>query len=79
MLDGETYECVNSFCYLRDTLDGDGGADLAATARIRNGWMKFRELLPFLTSRAPPPPPIGDERSSACQLCQKQHYLWKGN
>ena len=22
--------------------------DLAATARIRNGWMKFRELLPFL-------------------------------
>ena len=33
-------------------LDGDGGADLAATVRIRNGWMKFRELLPFLTSRA---------------------------
>ena len=24
------------------------------TARIRNGWMKFRELLPFLTSRSPP-------------------------
>ena len=35
-------------------VDGDGGADLAATARIRNGWMKFRELFPFLTSRAPP-------------------------
>ena len=35
-------------------LDGDGGADLDATARIRNAWMKFRELLPFLTSRAPP-------------------------
>ena len=52
MVDGETYECVKSFCYLGDTLDGDGGADLAATARIRNGWMKFRELLPFLTSRA---------------------------
>ena len=50
MVDGETYECVNSF-YLGDTLDGDGGADLAATARIRNGWMKFQELLPFLTSR----------------------------
>ena len=28
--------------------------DLVTTARIRNGWMKFRELLPFLTSRAPP-------------------------
>ena len=52
MVDGETYECVKSFCYLGDTIDG---ADLAATARILNGWMKFRELLPFLTSRAPPP------------------------
>ena len=53
------------------SLDRDGGADLAATARIRNGWMKFRELLPFLTSRAP----VGVERSSVCQLCQKQHDL----
>ena len=51
MVDGETYEYVKSFCYLGDTLDGNGGADLAATARIRNGWMKFQELLP---SRAPP-------------------------
>ena len=54
MVDGETYECVKSFCYLGDTLDRDGGADLAATARIRNGWVKFRELFPFLTSRSPP-------------------------
>ena len=53
MVDGETYECVKSFCYLGDTLDGDGRADLAATARLRNGWIKFPELLPFLTSRAP--------------------------
>ena len=53
MVDGDTYECLKSFCYLGDTLDGDGGADLAATARLRNGWIKFRELLPFLTSRAP--------------------------
>ena len=50
----EKHECVKSFCYLGNTLDGDGGADLAATARIRNGWIKFRELLPFLISRAPP-------------------------
>ena len=69
MVDGETYECVKTFCYLGDTIDGDGGADLAVTARIRNGWMKFRKLLPFLKSR--------DERSSECQLCQKQHDLWK--
>ena len=51
MVDGETYEYVKSFCYLGDTLDG---ADIAATARIGNGWMKFRELLTFLTFRAPP-------------------------
>ena len=54
MVDGEIYECVKSFCYLGDTLDGDGGAVLVATTRIKNGWMKFRELLPFRTSRAPP-------------------------
>ena len=42
------------------------------TPRIRNGWMKFRELLPFLTSRAP----VGDESSSVCQLCENQHDLW---
>ena len=54
MVYGETYECVKRFCYLGDTLDEDGGEDLAASGRIRNGWMKFRELLPFLTSRAPP-------------------------
>ena len=39
MLDGETYGWVNNFCYLGDTLDEDGGADHAATARIRNGWI----------------------------------------
>ena len=51
-MDGETYGCVKSFCYL-GTLDGYGGVDLAATDRIINGWMKFLEILPFLTSRAP--------------------------
>ena len=73
MVDGETYECVKSFCYLGDTLDGDGGADLAVTARIRNGWMKFREVLPFLTSRAPPL----EMKASVCQFCPKQHDLWE--
>ena len=37
MVNGETYECVKSFCYLGDTLDGYGGVDLAATGRIING------------------------------------------
>ena len=77
MVDGETYECVKNFCYLGDTLDGDGEVDVAATARIRNGWMKLQELFAISDIQSPPPPPIGDERSSVCQLCQKQHDLWK--
>ena len=52
MVDGETYRFIKSFCYLGDNLDGDGGTDLAATVRIRNGWIQFLEL--FLTSRAHP-------------------------
>ena len=74
MVNGETYGYVKRFYYLGDTLDGDGGLDLAATARNRNGWMRFRELLPCLTSSVSP---TRDERSSICQLCQKQHDLWK--
>ena len=62
VMDGETYRCVNSFCYMGDTLDGDGGADFTTTAKISNEWMKFRQLFPFLTSRA------RQERSSVCQL-----------
>ena len=50
MVEGETYGCLKPFCYLGDTFDGNG-AYLAATSGIKNGWMKFRELLPFLTSR----------------------------
>ena len=53
MVDGETYGCVKSFCYLGDTLDGDGGADRAATVRIRNGWMKLREFGHFCHPELP--------------------------
>ena len=51
VVNGETYRCVKSFCYLGYTLDG---ADLPDTGRIRNGCIKFRELLPFLTYRVLP-------------------------
>ena len=49
LVDVETYGCLKSFSYL-----GDGGVDLADTARIGNGWMKFRDVFQFLTSRALP-------------------------
>ena len=54
VVDGDTHECVKSFCYLGDTLDEDGGADLTDPAIIINGWMNCRELMPFLISKAPP-------------------------
>ena len=53
MVDWDTYDCVE-FLFIWETLDGDGGADLSATARIRNRWIMFQELFPFLISRAPP-------------------------
>ena len=37
----------------------------AATARIRNGLMKFREPFPFPDIQSSP---VGDERSSVCQF-----------
>ena len=40
VVDEEPYGCVE-FVILEDTLDRDGGADHAATARIRNEWIKF--------------------------------------
>ena len=61
MVDRETYECVKSFCYLGDTFDG---ADLA--------WMDEVPRASDIQST-----PVGDESSSVCQLCQKQHDLWK--
>ena len=36
VVDGEMYECVTSLCFVWDTVDGDGGAHMATTARIRD-------------------------------------------
>ena len=47
VVDRETYEFLESFCYLGDTLDGDGRVDFAATAKIRNWWIKFRDYFHF--------------------------------
>ena len=44
-------EVVASFCYLGDMLPAGGGCEMAVTTHVKNAWMKFRELLPVLTSR----------------------------
>lgn len=46
---GQVLERVRQFCYLGDTLNADGGAHSAVTARVRCAWKKFRELSPILT------------------------------
>ena len=34
---------VNGFCYLGDRLHASGGCEAAVTARVRIGWVRFRE------------------------------------
>ena len=36
-------ETVNGFCYLGDRLNASGGCEVAVTARVRIGWVRFRE------------------------------------
>ena len=51
VLDGDTLDTVDRFCYLGDTLGAGGGARECTVARTRCAWKKFRALLPVLTSR----------------------------
>ena len=50
-LAGDSISCVEEFCYLGDMICAGGGAEASSVARVRNGWKKFRELLPLLTKR----------------------------
>ena len=36
-------ETVNGFCYLRDRLNATGDCVAVVTARVRIGWVRFRE------------------------------------
>ena len=36
-------ETVNGFCYLGDRLNATGGCEAPVTARVRIGWVRFRE------------------------------------
>ena len=48
---GDTFDVVESFCYLGDVTDRTGGCFAATTARVRGAWKSFRELLPVLTNK----------------------------
>ena len=43
-------EVIASFCYLGDMLSAGGGCEIAVTTCVKTAWMKYRELLPVLTS-----------------------------
>jgi len=49
--DDANLELVDKFCYLGDMLSVDRDADVAVKTRIRSGWNKFRQLVPFLTNK----------------------------
>ena len=36
-------ETVKGFCYLVDRLNASGGCEVAVIARVRIGWVRFRE------------------------------------
>ena len=39
---------VNGFCYLGDRLNPNGCCEVAVTARVRIGWIRFRECAELL-------------------------------
>lgn len=69
VVEGETYEVVEKFCYLGDMLSRGGGVDAAVTARVRSAWAKFRELAPFLTSKATPRKMKGQVYTACVRSC----------
>ena len=44
-------EVVASFFYLGDMLSAADGCELPTTTRVKTAWKKFKDLLPFLSSR----------------------------
>ena len=42
---------MDTFCYFCDMLNVERDADAAVEARIRVGWNKFRQLVPFFTNK----------------------------
>jgi len=66
-------ELMDKFCYLGDMLSVNGDSDAAVETRIRNGWNKFRQLLPLLFNK--------DisliVRENVQQLCVKKCVAWR--
>ena len=44
-------ETVNEFCYLGDKWKTNGGCEVAVTAKMKIGWIKFRECSELLLGK----------------------------
>ena len=68
---GTKLDMEASFCYLGDMLCSSGGCDSAIVARCCVAWVKFRKLLPVLTSRHLPPKECGKVSTWLCSMVAK--------
>ena len=50
-VDGTLLDVESNFCYLGDMLCAGGGCKLAIVTRCSTAWVKFKRLLPILTSK----------------------------
>ena len=66
-------ETVNGFCYLGDRLNARGGCEAAVTARVRIGWVRFRECGELLLGNRFPLKMKG----KVSLLCKISNTVWK--
>ena len=52
IIEDQTLDVVDYFCYLGDMTSAGGGCELSTITCVRTAWSKFRELVPMLTSRS---------------------------
>ena len=65
-------ETVNGFFYLGDRLNASGGCEAAVTARVRIGWVRFRECGELLLGNRFPLKMKG----KVCRCCVKSAILY---
>ena len=69
VVEGESFEVVDKFCYLGDMVCREDGVDAAVTSRLRCAWAKFRELAPCLISKLTPRKMNGQVYRSYARSC----------
>ena len=67
-------ETVRGFCYLGDRVNASGGCEAAVTARVRAGWMKFRECEQLLSGKRFP---LRLKGMVYRRVCETGHAVWK--